>query len=247
MSTTPFIVLCFSKEYQYFFKHQELEVTYPLQRKASIKDIIEALGVPHTEIGSLYRGTQELNFSYIPEPFDKINIFYHTLPLDFSQKTKLRPKLEKELSFICDVNVGKLAVLLRMLGFDTLFAARLRDEQIAHLASLEQRVVLTKDIGLLKRKQIHFGYLLRSSNPDEQLQEIKRVFGLKPRSFFQRCLLCNTPLKPVAKKDVLPLLEPRTKKYFQEFHFCPQCKKVYWPGSHFEKMKKRLQLNGFKI
>lgn len=244
--STPCIYLYFDVNYSYFLKNK-LNLVYPLTRRASIKDILEAIGIPHPEVGSIFKNSEEVDFTYIPQVNDKFNIFYHKLPVDFSQSSRLRPARLGEFKFICDVNVGKLALLLRMLGYDTYYHSFLEDEKIAFWASVEKRIVLTKDINLLKRKQVHFGYLVRAIDPDEQLKEVSKVFGLKPQRVFKRCLLCNALLKPIAKKDIVHLLEPKTKKYFNKFYFCFNCKKIYWPGSHLERMKERLLKSGFTL
>ncbi|SDN62152.1 hypothetical protein SAMN04488516_103213 [Desulfonauticus submarinus] len=241
------IYFIFSSEYKFFLKNNNLNFGYTLKRRASIKDILESFGIPHPEIGKIFCFQQEVDFFYIPKPRDVFKVYYHTLPLDISQKSILRPRRFLELKFICDVNVGKLATLLRMAGEDVLYNPIWDDFKIAQLAWQEQRVVLTKDRGLLKRKLVEWGYLLRSSSPDLQLKEVKRVFGLKGTNIFKRCLCCNAVLEPIEKTKILDKLEPKTKKYYNEFFICPECGKIYWRGSHFEYMRKRLLKNGFKL
>ena len=241
------IHLFFDQALAFFLKRSGTEVNYLLDRRASIKDIIEALGVPHTEVGKLSLDQEEINFDYLPEGGEKIYVLAHTPPVDVTRPTKLRPVPLPEVKFIVDGNIGKLAMLLRMMGMDTLFEPRLRDEEIALLAHKDGRIVLSRDRGLLKRKNIVYGRLVQALDPDSQLKEVVHFFGLKPKRLFSRCLRCNELLQPIAKEKILHLLEPRTKKYFYKFYHCPGCYKIYWQGSHWDKMKDRLEKIGIEV
>ncbi len=237
-------ILNFYGELQDFLpeNNENGQITYPIKRKASIKDIIESLGPPHPEIGAIRANGYFIDFQYILKPKDSIHVYPHELPIEVTQGSFLHPNPIQKIRFIVDVNVGKLARLLRMLGSDTAYNWKWRDGYIADLAYKEGRIVLSKDHGLLKRKAVTWGRLIRSDNPTEQLQEVIQVFGLtKPFNLFSRCLRCNTILSPVDKSKILHLLEPKTKKYFNHFHICPSCKRIYWPGSHQEKMKEWLK------
>ncbi len=212
---------------------------YVLSRRASIKDIVESLGVPHTEIGLLALEKKRIGFDYIPSGGEKISICPHPIPYSFDNY--LFPVVPSEIRFVVDVNTGKLARFLRMLGFDCAYNWRWDDYKIAEMAKEERRIVLTRDIDLLKRKDIIWGRFIRSTHPKNQLLEVITFFGLKgPFDIFSRCLECNTLLVPVDKEKVLSRLEPKTKKYYHTFSLCPKCNKIYWRGSHFERMKELL-------
>ncbi len=217
-----------------------ISLNYPLSRRASIKDIVESLGVPHTEVGLLSMGKRKIDFVYIPRGGERIEVYPHPIPYSFHNY--LFNENPAEVKFVADVNIGKLARLLRMLGFDCAYNWRWDDDKISKIACQEKRIVLTRDIDLLKRKNIVWGRFVRAIDPREQLIEIMRCFGLAPPfNFFSRCLECNTPLIPVEKKDILYRLEPKTKKYYNVFSLCPVCNKIYWRGSHFEKMRDYLK------
>ena len=233
------IILCFHHELSRDFGlagHLE----YVLQRRASIKDILEAHGVPHTEIGCLLADTKEIGFEHVPAPGEKISILPVKAPVNVSRPTLLRPVSYTEVKFIVDVNAGKLAMLLRMLGQDTLWSNSYRDRDVAELAAREQRIVLSKDRGLLKRKSIVHGRLIRASDPDQQLREVVELYGLDTTCRFARCLRCNKTLNPVPKSQILHRLQPKTRKYFDHFEICPGCGRIYWKGSHWEKMCTRI-------
>ncbi len=240
----------FSDEFKPFLRKKNREkmvVTYCLTRKASVKDIIESLGVPHTEIGQIVAEEKQINFDFVPDRPHNITVLPICQPFDVTSPSILRPKPLKTIRFIVDVNVGKLALLLRILGMDTRYDTMLSDKEISFLAVNEDRIVLSKDIGLLKRKQVIFGRYIRSVHPDDQLKEVLLFFGIKGRfDLFSRCPRCNKTLVPVDKKDILHRLEPKTKKYFSVFKTCIICNRIYWQGSHHDKMKKRLQTAGKK-
>jgi len=213
------------------------EIEYRLNRQASVKDIVEALGVPHTEIGRLTVAGREISFAVPGADADTLNVYPLSPPVDVTTPTLLRPESLPGVTFAVDMNVGKLATLLRMAGFDTLYRNEISDPELVEIAVREKRILLSKDMELLKRKEVAFGYLVREIQPERQLAEIVRLFGItgqfKPLS---RCLRCNGLLQPVGKEEIIGQLEPLTQKYYDSFRRCLGCGKIYWPGSHRDKM-----------
>ena len=228
--------------------HRAGEIFLPPHRRAAVKDMIEACGVPHTEVGGIQDGEAPVDFHHIPGDGALVSVAAPVPPLDVTRPTLLRPRTFQRIRFVVDVNVGKLASLLRMLGVDTCYRNSIDDAEIAAVAEHESRIVLTKDIALLKRKRIVFGRLVRARLPDRQLAEVVRFFGLTgPFMLLSRCLRCNTLLVPVAKAEVIHRLEPKTKKYFHRFTRCPDCERIYWRGSHHDEMVARLQVLGVPL
>jgi len=215
-----------------------LEVT----RRTSAKDFLEALGIPHTEIHRLTINGVEKDFAAIIATDDHIEVFGVPVPVDLTVPTLLRPETLQVLRFAADANVGRLAGLLRLAGLDTFYDKDLPDEDLARLASREERVLLTRDLALLKRKKVIFGRLVRAADPYRQLREVVTLYGLTDRlQPFSRCLHCNTLLVPVTKKEILGRLEPLTRKYYDDFKLCPNCRRIYWAGSHQERILKNLE------
>lgn len=233
---------CFIRFYEElnFFLHPQFkkqEFTAALYRDQSIKDLIESLGVPHTEVDLILVNGESVDFSYRPEEGDRISVYPVFESFNIKSITKLRPEPLRDLIFILDVHLGKLTNKLRMLGFDCLYHNDFKDDQIAKISNLENRIVLTRDRGLLKRSIITRGYILRSDDPDIQLKEVIIRFDLKPLfDPLTRCMSCNGTLISVDKKKVLSELEPKTIKYFKDFKRCDSCGKLYWKGSHYESM-----------
>jgi uncharacterized protein len=237
------IELNFDRELADFFRISP-RVVYPLTRRASIKDIIEAQGVPHTEVGEILADAQPRGFEFIPDPGLKIVVKSVQIPFDILRPDVLRPEPFEEIRFLVDVNVGKLAPFLRMTGYDVLYDQKLKDREMAFMAHDQKRVVLSRDRGLLKHSLITFGRLVRSEEPYEQLREVMTLFSLSCENMFTRCLRCNHLLERIEKEKIVDRLEPKTRKYYNIFSICPGCDSIYWPGSHWEKMCRLVKITG---
>ncbi len=215
------------------------EITYPLTRRASIKDIIESLRIPHTEVESIFRGDCEISFQHIPQAGEQFVLHGVSSSTDVTQPTFLRPNPLQQAVFMVDINAGKLARLLRMAGIDTWYIRGLTDTELAEQAVISNRVLLSRNRDLLQRKIITWGHLVRAQQPKEQLIEILTLYNLtKAIKAFSRCLECNTLLDPVEKSTILHRLEPLTIKYYKRFHICPDCERIYWRGSHHGRMER---------
>lgn len=212
-----------------------------LGRRTSVKDLIESLGVPHTEVGRIMINAAEHDFAAIVRAGDRIDVLAQSAPAQVTEPTRLRPDPLPEVKFLVDVNVGKLGTLLRMVGVDAAPPDDHDDQALAEQAIREGRILLSRDRNLLKRKKVVFGRLVRAQVPEEQLMELTRFYDLAPLfSPFSRCMLCNGLLHQVEKEKVLHRLEPLTIKYYNEFHVCSACDQLYWPGTHSERMKELL-------
>lgn len=244
------LVLKFDSTLDFFLPRgkQGSPLTFGLNRKASIKDIIESFGVPHTEVGTLVFEKKQIDFSFVPIKSGCVEVGGVRSPFDVTQPSVLRPRAISDYRFIADVNVMRLGKLMILLGFDVSCSSSYADEEIADIADDQERIVLTRDTDLLKRKKIVFARRLRENRPYDQLKEVISFFGLRTQiSFFSRCTECNILLKPVDKQEVLPLLEPKTKKYFDTFYQCSGCGGVFWKGSHYENIKKRMSKIGILL
>ncbi len=190
------------------------------------KHVIESLGVPHTEVG---RVTVNSEVHRLSEPLasgDHVHIFPHATPVLLGAPI-----------FVVDGHLGRLAAYLRMLGFDTWYNRVAEDALLATVAFSEQRLLLTRDVGLLKRREVLQGYCVRSDKPHVQLREVSDRFALSSHCApFTRCMDCNGPLCPVSKNEVADLLPPHTRETKNEFSRCLNCGKILWRGSHHARM-----------
>jgi uncharacterized protein len=139
--------------------------------------------------------------------------------------------------FVLDAHLGKLAGYLRLLGFDTLYRNDYDDATLARISSDEHRILLTRDRGLLKRSMVTHGYYVRETDPQRQAIEVLRRFDLH-RSImpFHRCIRCNGVLRAADKSAIRAALPPRTSEYYDEFRVCDHCGKIYWKGSHYQRL-----------
>jgi uncharacterized protein with PIN domain len=207
----------------------------------SIKDAIEAIGVPHTEVDLILVNGESVDFDYRLQHGDQVSVYPTFESFDLTSVTRLRPQPLRRVRFILDVHLGKLARLLRMLGFDTYYRNDLDDREIVERAQQEDRIILTRDIGILKRGEVTHGYWVRSQNPKEQAREVVERFQLHNRiQPFHRCINCNGVIDPVSKEEVEEELLPMTREHYDTFYRCTSCGKIYWPGSHMPEMMKTI-------
>ena len=203
----------------------------------SVKDQIEACGVPHTEVDLLLVNGVSVGFDHRITDGDRVSVYPHFWELDVAHLSLVRPEPLGDMRFVADVNLGKLARYLRLLGFDTLSDGRWHDAELVAIAGEQQRMLLTKDRPLLKRSAVTHGYLVRAAQPMDQVVEVARRFDLadsvRP---FSRCMECNGVVRSVPKAEVDHLLEPLTRRHFDDFRQCPDCERVFWKGSHHQRL-----------
>jgi len=224
---------------QFFDMENKRIRTISYKDRQTIKDIIEGIGIPHTEVYLIIKDNTELDLSYIVKDGDLINVYpvFRTLDIEKSIKT-IRQKYPFEPKFIADAHLGKLVSYLRILGFDTLYYNDYGDKFLAEKSSDENRILLTRDHGLLMRKNVKYGYYVREDIPKRQLKEvIARYELLEHINKSSRCPRCNHILKRVEKEKIIDRLEPKTKKYFNKFFICSNCSQIYWKGSHFNRIE----------
>lgn len=189
-----------------------------VERSWSVTDtlmhVVESIGVPHTEVARIERHG------------DLIRVY-----------PRGRERLE-DPRFVLDQHLGRLAAYLRMLGFNTRHTVPSPDRELAGISSAEDRVLLTRDVGLLKRKEVRRGYFVRATDPRAQLLEVVKRFCLVDAIVpFTRCFVCNTLLETVARSAVASQLPERTADLHDDFMRCPTCRRVYWKGTHYDRMQ----------
>lgn len=215
---------------------------YSFNGTPSVKDAIEALGVPHVEVDLILVNSISVDFLKKLRDGDMISVYPVFETFDITSLVHLRAKPLRHTKFILDVHLGKLAKYLRLCGFDTLYRRDLNDPDIIELSTSEERIILTRDIELLKNKKVTHGYWIRSQHLNEQLKEVFFKFDLVNQiSSFTRCLECNGLLIDVSKEEILNRLLPETRKFFVNFRKCFDCNRIYWEGSHYERMKKYIE------
>lgn len=216
-------------------------VLYQFDGHPSVKDSIEAQGVPHTEIDLILINDESVDFSYQLQSGDRVVVYPASASPDISPAVRLRPAPLRCPAFVLDVHLGRLARWLRLLGFDVLYRNDYEDAEIVRIAVDEQRVVLTRDRGLLFHASITHARWLHSIELETQLLEVLDRFNLRGQiRLIRRCALCNGVIRPVAKSVILDQLKPLTARYFDHFFRCTSCGRIYWKGSHYDRIVRRL-------
>lgn len=218
-------------------------LTRPLGETANLKDMAESCNVPHPEMECLTVNGLSVGFDYTVSAGDDIHIYPLGAVPPAVIALPLRPPYLGKPRFVLDTHLGRLAAYLRMAGFDTRYKNFEDDDVLAQIADEDGRVLLTRDIGLLKRGRVVYGYFVRELEPAQQLIEIVRRFQLAEHLNSEgRCTRCNGALHPIAKAQAMALL-PNTDslQFYESFYQCEACNQVYWPGSHYERLQALLQ------
>jgi len=230
----------FYEELNDFLPPARRKVTFEhaFSQSGSIKDMIEALGVPHTEVDLILVNGRSVDFDYLIRDGDRISVYPMFESMDITPVTRLRPQPLRTTRFVLDTHLGRLAAYLRLFGFDTLYRNDYDDPTLAAISAAEHRILLTRDRQLLMRRQVTHGYFVRETQPRLQLIEVLRRFDLRATQRpFTRCMHCNGEISAVSKEEIREQLLPRTERWYQEFWRCGQCGKIYWKGTHFSHLQ----------
>jgi uncharacterized protein with PIN domain len=176
---------------------------------ATVKQAIEALGVPHTKVEVILANGESVDFSYVVQEGDRISVYPVFESLDVTPVLKVRGNPPRCMQFIADAQLGGLAKYLRVLGFDTLYDSDYTDAQVAGIAAEDRRIVLTRNGALLMHEQISHGCLVRETRPRKQLEEmVARLDLYRTTKPFSRCPRCNRALRSVAREIMRDWLPP---------------------------------------
>lgn len=223
-------------------KRRKRAFTHRFNGTPAVKDVIEALGVPHPEVDLILVDGASVDFAHQLQGGERVAVYPVFERFDITPLVRLRPEPLREPRFILDVHLGTLARRLRMLGFDARYRNDYADPEIVARAAQEHRIILTRDVGLLKHSAVTHGHWLRTTDPEVQLREVIDAFDLRCRIRpFTRCLACNGTLEPVEKAEIADAVPPGVYEEFETFTCCPRCGRVYWKGSHYDRMQRLLK------
>ena len=225
----------------FFLRLKRGSVDRRLGERTSVKDVIEACGVPHTEVDLILLDGTPADFERVLAQDTVVDVYGpDSNRITFFPENRLQVTTNR--IFIADGHLGKLVRDLRLLGIDVSYDRYAEDRALVEIAANQDRALLTRDRRLLMHSAVRHGYYLRSQNPLEQPVEVVRRFDLaQVLAAFSRCLRCNAMLEPADKQQVIGQLEPLTKIYYDQFKRCPGCGQIYWSGSHFNKLQKRIE------
>ena len=222
-------------------RHSQSHMTTPIVRGFlhRIKNMIERLGVPHTQVDLILVNGKPVAFTYIVQKGDRISVYPVFETLNIENITRLRNIPLRRTKFIADASLGDIAKLMRVLGFDVYFDASLSFHQLIEMSKKENRIILTKSKKNLKFKNITHGILVRDGTTLQQTKALIDFLDLKTRANpFSRCLCCNGRLEKISKERFLARIPPKTKAFGNDYAYCRVCEKIFWNGTHFNRMKK---------
>ena len=216
--------------------------SYSFQGTPSVRDTIQAIGVPHSAVDLILVDGEPVRFSHRLRGGERVAVYPVFERLDISPVSRLRPRPLRRTRFVLDAQLGKLARYLRILGFDAAYSRDWDDARIIDLAREQRRIILTRDRGILKHSRVTHGYWVRSQRPTEQLREVLQAFDLscqiKP---FTRCMDCNGRIARVAKEKIGDRIDPAIISRFDSCWQCRDCGKIYWQGSQYRRMLRQVE------
>ena len=207
----------------------------------SVKDLLEGLGVPHGEIDLLLVNGESSDFQRRVADGDRIAAYPVFESFDVASVTRVRPDPLRETRFVLDVHLGRLAAFLRLAGFDTLYSRTSSDAELAEISAASGRVLLSRDQALLKRRTVTRAYWVRATEPRRQLAEVVARFDLAGSARpFTRCTVCNGASVPARREDVADRVPQRGRQLHEDFRRCADCGRVYWKGTHYDRLQRLL-------
>ena len=244
IQTKAFAEFRFYEELNDFLAPQLRKTAFPVpvDRGRSVKDAIESVGVPHTEVDLVLVDGASVAFEHVLRGGERVAVYPVFERLDIAPVVHLRPSPLRETRFVLDAHLGKLARHLRLAGFDSLWENDYGDEEIVALSVAQKRVVLTRDKGLLKRRAVQRGHFVRATESEKQFCEVVHVFQLE-RSLrpFSRCRVCNVALREIPKESVRRRVPETVWRQLDAFTECPECGRVFWRGTHYERLSRILR------
>lgn len=203
-----------------------------------VRHLIESLGVPHTEIELIVVDGTSVDLETPVEDGARIAVYPVFESLDVTPLLRLRPAALRNPRFFADAQLGRLARYLRLLGFDTLYENAIDDAELVRRAAAGHRIILSRDRGLLMRREVTHGCHIRQDAPLRQLAQVVERCDLAGQGRpFTRCMMCNGPLQAVDKAAILTQLEPATRRFYDAFWRCTECGRIYWKGTHYRRLK----------
>ncbi len=219
-------------------ERRQRDFRHEFRDRASIKDMIESLGVPHPEVEVILVDGEPVDFGHRVAAGERISAYPHLHAFGRDVRLRAGEPAPVPPRFVLDAHLRRLAVYLRLLGLDTRWWPGAEDADLASVAADEDRILLTRDLGLLKRSAVRHGRFVRARKPRKQLAEIVERYDLPDHARpFSRCVRCNGVVVDVAKQDVLHRLEENTKRFYDRFRHCPDCDRLFWRGSHYTRMR----------
>lgn len=226
---------------------RKCDISLNCAENATTKHMIEALGVPHTEVELVLLNGESVGLDVLLREGDRVAVYPKFERFDVSSLLRIRENTQRTLRFVADAHLGGLARLLRMAGFDTLYDNHIDDAEVAAHSERDGRIVLTRDRDLLKRRAVTHGCYIRNIKAEKQLVELVDRLDMAASSRpFSLCLRCNAPMREVDKAVVWDRLPEKVREMHEYFQTCDVCQGVFWRGTHWQRMVRVLEAAGIK-
>jgi uncharacterized protein with PIN domain len=217
-------------------------VDHEFDLSSTVKDVIEGIGIPHTEVDLIVVDGRSVDFSHRVQDGELISVYPMFESVDISPVVRLRPEPLRNTCFVVDANLGQLATYLRLFGFDTLYRNDYDDAELVDISLQERRLLLTRDVGVLKRRDLTHGYFVRGAEPRDQILEVVSRFDLFDQVVpLSRCPNCNGELVEVSKEEAMEHIRPGTRAAYDDFRACTDCGQIYWEGAHHARIGELLE------
>ncbi|HUI64789.1 MAG TPA: Mut7-C RNAse domain-containing protein [Bacteroidota bacterium] len=217
---------------------RQAEFSHAAGEGATLGTLLAEFALRGNEVDLILVNGESAALSHILRENDRVSIYPVFDSIDVTPLTKMDDRPRRRMRFVLDVHLGKLAHHLRMMGFDTLYRNDYTRSELLGIASRDDRILLSKSSSLVEAEELTAAYRVRSSDPREQLLEVLTRFDLwRAARPFVRCLHCNSLLQPEAKNAVAEHLPEKVRELYLKFNRCPSCGRIYWEGTHFQKMQ----------
>jgi uncharacterized protein len=221
--------------------HQKKDFVIEIEPKTPVHALIEMLHIPLSQVDLILVNSQSVGVDHCLSPGDRLSIYPVFETFDISTVARLPQTPLRKLKFVCDVHLGKLSKFLRMLGIDAHYDKDITPPELIQLSLLQNRIILTKNRGLLKNRFITRRYRVRSEDSNQQLAEVLSYFDLKGKfALMSRCLKCNHLVSPVSKDCIRGRVPDAVWNLHETFAICEGCGRIYWMGSHYASMLERI-------
>jgi len=213
------------------------ESSFSLEGETTVAELIAALEISSSDVDLILLNGHSVSLDAQVHAGDRVALYPVFESFDISSTQLIRSRPLRVPRFLLDVHLGKLAALLRMVGVDAAYQNHAQDEDLIRQSLSENRVLLSRDRALVTDHRLVRAHAIRSGVPEEQLVDVVGRFQLQELlEPFSRCLKCNSLLIAVPREEVFDFLPPRVRESQTVFHRCPSCLRVYWPGTHQDRM-----------
>ncbi len=227
---------------------RQCDCSYVFSGSPGLRDAIQAQGVPHPEVDLVLVAGVARGFDFHLRGGERVSVYPRFKQFDPGAGVRLGPAPLIPPRFILDVHLGKLCRDLRLLGFDSVYGNDFEDGYIIDRALSEQRIILTRDLGILKQLRVQHGYFVRATDADCQIKELLQAFALAEQCRpLSRCIRCNGELRQVSKSAIETLIAAGTQRSYQQFYQCHRCRQVYWRGAHYAGLIDKLARGGVEL